>query len=138
MSDSPPVPRARPGDGRHDQLGNFQTALLGRITPASTRRSDSTARRSARYRGAVKTKSGSPPTPSHWPGNTAAMAIRKIAGLLEQAGWLVNDKRVERIWRREGLKVPHKQPSAAGSGFRMDHASGCDPSTAITSGPATL
>jgi putative transposase len=30
--------------------------------------------------------------------------------LLEQAGWLVNDKRVERIWRREGLKVPHKQP----------------------------
>src|SRR5271163_3424826 len=35
---------------------------------------------------------------------------RKIAGLLEQAGWIVNDKRVERIWRREGLKVPHKQP----------------------------
>ncbi len=35
---------------------------------------------------------------------------RKITGLLEQAGWLVNDKRVERIWRREGLKVPHKQP----------------------------
>ncbi|HXR90255.1 MAG TPA: IS3 family transposase [Steroidobacteraceae bacterium] len=35
---------------------------------------------------------------------------RKIAGLLEQAGWVVNDKRVERIWRREGLKVPHKQP----------------------------
>ena len=33
---SPPIPRARPGDGRHDQLGNFQTALLGRITPAST------------------------------------------------------------------------------------------------------
>ena len=35
---------------------------------------------------------------------------RKIAELLEQAGWLVNDKRVERIWRREGLKVPPKQP----------------------------
>ena len=32
---------------------------------------------------------------------------RKIAGLLEQTGWVVNDKRVERIWRREGLKVPH-------------------------------
>src|SRR6266542_6726510 len=31
-----PSPR-RPGDGRHDQLGNFQTALLGRITAASTR-----------------------------------------------------------------------------------------------------
>jgi putative transposase len=35
---------------------------------------------------------------------------RKIAALLRHAGWLVNDKRVERIWRREGLKVPHKQP----------------------------
>ena len=23
---------------------------------------------------------------------------------------IVNDKRVERIWKREGLKVPHKQP----------------------------
>jgi transposase InsO family protein len=35
---------------------------------------------------------------------------RKIAALLRSAGWLVNDKRVERIWRREGLKVPKKQP----------------------------
>jgi putative transposase len=36
---------------------------------------------------------------------------RKIAELLRStAGWVVNDKRVERIWRREGLKVPHKQP----------------------------
>lgn len=35
---------------------------------------------------------------------------RKIAALLRDAGWVVNDKRVERIWRREGLKVPAKQP----------------------------
>lgn len=35
---------------------------------------------------------------------------RKIAALLRQAGWVVNDKRVERIWRQEGLKVPQKQP----------------------------
>ena len=35
---------------------------------------------------------------------------RKVAGLLRQAGWIINDKRVERIWRREGLKVPNKQP----------------------------
>ena len=34
---------------------------------------------------------------------------RKIAGMLrDQAGWVVNDKRVERIWRREGLKVPQE------------------------------
>ena len=35
---------------------------------------------------------------------------RKIAAMLREAGWLVNDKRVERLWRREGLKVPQKQP----------------------------
>ncbi|KAB2676357.1 IS3 family transposase [Brucella pseudintermedia] len=36
---------------------------------------------------------------------------RKIAELLRsQMGWVVNDKRVERIWRQEGLKVPAKQP----------------------------
>lgn len=36
---------------------------------------------------------------------------RKIAALLRStAGWVVNDKRVERIWRREGLKVPTRQP----------------------------
>ncbi len=35
---------------------------------------------------------------------------RKITALLRAAGWVVNAKRVERIWRREGLKVPAKQP----------------------------
>ncbi len=35
---------------------------------------------------------------------------RRIAALLREAGWKVNLKRVERIWRRQGLKVPHKQP----------------------------
>src|SRR5262249_31529740 len=35
---------------------------------------------------------------------------RKVAALLRQGGWTINDKRVERIWQREGLKVPHKQP----------------------------
>ncbi len=32
-----------------------------------------------------------------------------VTGLLNNAGWHVNHKRVERIWRREGLKVPRKQ-----------------------------
>ena len=77
---------------------------------APVRRSGSTARRSARYRGAVMTRNGSPPIPSHLARQYGRYGYRKIAGLLEQAGWLVNDKRVERIWRREGLKVPHKQP----------------------------
>ncbi len=34
---------------------------------------------------------------------------RRVAALLRDAGWHVNDKRVERLWRREGLKVPMKQ-----------------------------
>jgi transposase InsO family protein len=35
---------------------------------------------------------------------------RRITALLRHAGWTVNPKRVQRIWRREGLKVPQKQP----------------------------
>jgi transposase InsO family protein len=35
---------------------------------------------------------------------------RRIMALLRDAGWAVNRKRVERIWRREGLKVPQRQP----------------------------
>ena len=35
---------------------------------------------------------------------------RRITALLQHSGWDVNHKRVERIWRREGLKVPGKQP----------------------------
>ena len=35
---------------------------------------------------------------------------RRIVALLRDAGWSVNDGRIERLWRREGLKVPQKQP----------------------------
>ena len=35
---------------------------------------------------------------------------RRITALLKRQGWRVNHKRVERIWRKEGLKVPQKQP----------------------------
>ena len=38
---------------------------------------------------------------------------RRVTALLNQQGWHVNHKRVERIWRREGLKVPQKQPKRA-------------------------
>jgi transposase InsO family protein len=34
---------------------------------------------------------------------------RRITALLRQAGWLVNRKRIHRLWRRGGLKVPQKQ-----------------------------
>lgn len=31
---------------------------------------------------------------------------RPVTALLRHAGWSVNAKRVHRIWRREGLRVP--------------------------------
>jgi len=33
---------------------------------------------------------------------------KRITALLRVEGWVVNHKRVERIWRQEGLKVPQK------------------------------
>jgi transposase InsO family protein len=50
---------------------------------------------------------------------------RRVTALLRQAGWAVNRKRVERIWRQEGLKVPQRQPKrgrlwlADGSSVRL-------------------
>ncbi len=35
---------------------------------------------------------------------------RRITAMLRLEGWRVNHKRVERLWRRAGLKVPTKQP----------------------------
>jgi len=34
---------------------------------------------------------------------------RRVTALLRTAGWRVSKDRVQRIWRREGLKVPKKQ-----------------------------
>jgi putative transposase len=50
---------------------------------------------------------------------------RKVTGRLRLEGWRVNPKRVARIWREEGLKVPRKQPKRKrlwlgdGSCFRL-------------------
>src|SRR5690349_22717060 len=55
----------------------------------------------------------------NWPASidgTPALAVRckcgyrRITALLQNEGWRVNHKRVERVWRQEGLKVPAKQP----------------------------
>ena len=35
---------------------------------------------------------------------------RRVTALLRAEGFAVNHKRVERLWRREGLKVPARQP----------------------------
>jgi putative transposase len=34
---------------------------------------------------------------------------RRVWALLRREGWPVNKKRVHRLWRKEGLKVPDKQ-----------------------------
>ena len=41
--------------------------------------------------------------------NYGRYGYRRITALLRAEGWCVNHKRVERIWREEGLKVPKKQ-----------------------------
>ncbi len=38
---------------------------------------------------------------------------RRVTALLRNEGWIINHKRVVRILRREGLKVPQKQPKRA-------------------------
>jgi len=38
---------------------------------------------------------------------------RRITALLQRDGWQVGKDRVQRIWRREGLKVPQKQRARA-------------------------
>lgn len=54
---------------------------------------------------------------------------RRVTALLHREGWRVNHKRVERLWRQEGLKVPRKQPKrrrlwlADGSCIRLRPAS---------------
>jgi len=78
-------------------------------------------RRACRVLGQHRSTQRKPPTtPDDEAGLTAdiiALArqygrygYRRITALLRDAGWVVNVKRVERIWRQEGLKVPARQP----------------------------
>jgi hypothetical protein len=74
--------------------------------------------------------------------NITALAIqygrygyRRIAAMLGDQGWVVNVKRVERIWRREGL--PPDSPSAGVSGSTTAHASVYGRSTPTMSGLTT-
>ena len=43
-------------------------------------------------------------------GEYGRYGYRRILADAGREGWRVNHKRVERIWRQEGLKVPQKQP----------------------------
>lgn len=46
---------------------------------------------------------------------------RRVTALLKAEGWRVNHKRVHRIWHKEGLKVPSKQPKRGR--LRLDNGS---------------
>ena len=64
---------------------------------------------------------------------------RRITALLRADGWLVNHKRVERIWRQEGLKgCQPVSPNVDGCGLTTAPASAYDPSIATMCGPMTL
>ena len=45
-----------------------------------------------------------------WARQYGRYGYRRITALLRAEGWRCNHKRVERIWRREGLNVPRRQP----------------------------
>ncbi len=40
---------------------------------------------------------------------------RRVTGLLYNAGWQVNHKRVERIWRQEGAEKSPQKAAQAGT-----------------------
>ena len=62
---------------------------------------------------------------------------RQITNLLRIEGWEVNHKRVERIWRQEGLKVPRRQPKRGRLWLNDGSASGSGHCIRITCGPTT-
>ena len=72
-----------------------------------------------------------------WRRSMDAAAPGGITALLHAEGWACNHKRVERIWRAEGLKVPARQPKRGrvrlndGSCLRLrpdrlNHVRACD------------
>jgi putative transposase len=60
---------------------------------------------------------------------------RRVTALLRIDGWRVNRKRVQRIWRREGLKVPAKQSKRGRLWLNDGSCYGCGHSTLATCGP---
>ncbi len=51
---------------------------------------------------------------------------RRITALLRREGWHVNHKRVERIWRREGLKAQATQEWPAVAQRRIPYPSAAE------------
>ena len=62
---------------------------------------------------------------------------RRIKALLVREGWSVNLKRVHRLWRREGLKVPQIQRKRRRLGQSENGCARRGPSGPTTSGATT-
>ena len=59
-----------------------------------------------------------------WPVSMAATDTAELRHFYTIEGWRVNHKRMERIWREEGLKVPKKQPKQRRLWFQRARAFG--------------
>ena len=62
---------------------------------------------------------------------------RRITALLKRAGWRVGKDRVERIWRRERLKVPRSRSHEDDCGSTTARVYGSDRHIATTCGATT-
>ena len=65
---------------------------------------------------------------------------RKVHALLVDDGWPVNVKRIERLWRAEGLRVPPRRlnrPNGKGIGSRVTVRGRARRCARVTSGPMT-
>ncbi len=63
---------------------------------------------------------------------------RRITAMLRQGGWRMNAKRVARIWRRVGLKVPSKPPKRGRLWLNEGPAFDCGQNTRTMCGRMTL
>lgn len=98
----PVIEQANLPEALQRQLTLFGTALLEHV------RIEQTRQRIAKEEGEAARRTGYEETLKEALAQVNLLEA-KVA-LLKVAGWRVNDKRVERIWRREGLKVPAMQP----------------------------
>jgi transposase InsO family protein len=63
---------------------------------------------------------------------------RRAHQLLLQEGWEINRKRIQRLWRQEGLRVPQKRRKRQRLGVSRPYRPGdCEQSTRITCGRST-
>lgn len=63
---------------------------------------------------------------------------KRITALLGTEDWVVNHKRVERIWREEGPRVPLKQPKRGRLYLNDGSCKGYNPVLRIMSGATIL